>query len=106
MTNSLSRSGKAKRPAVHSVLLKQFMEGRSADPELLGGVADIPQCARQRFQQKLALDLVACLLEATGFLSRDVGGVKAEIRGANELASRHDRRPLDDVFQLPDVARP
>ena len=102
---ALPRRGDAKRAHL-------AIEIAPLDAEHLGGPGDVALLPRQGPEDVVALELVARLVQRP-----QLGGPppvracrppprNARSRAVDHLARHHDHQPLDDVPQLPHVARP
>src|SRR5438105_961715 len=90
--------------AVDPVLVQQIMERGAADAQLDRRAADVALHADERLRHDLPLQPIAGLAKRNALAGRSRRD--SEVGRLDEAAAREDRRPLNRVFELPDVAGP
>src|SRR5258708_6287607 len=87
-----------------AVLFEAAVEGGSGEAERARGGTDVAGVAGHGFLDEELLDVLeAHLLERDAAFA---GRAQREVAHADRIAARHERRALDRVVELADVARP
>src|SRR5690606_37915347 len=95
-----------RRSVLQAILLQQIVQRWAAYPEETCSTGDVSLAAGERVADDLAVRPLARALEVehVGIVFRSFLEVKIEC--GNQLAVRHDRRALDPVLELANVAGP